>query len=62
MALDKDFKDKLTDRFDGWEIVEFLQISTEDVIYAFEEEIEDAIEDVADWLGVRILDDEQDDY
>lgn len=62
MALDKDFKDKLIDRFDGWEIVEFLQISTEDVIYAFEEEIEDAIEDVADWLGVRILDDEQDDY
>lgn len=58
--IDQDFKQKLIDRFEGFELVEFLQISTEEVIDAFEDIIEDNIEDVAELLGVRIQDDDED--
>lgn len=51
--VDKEFKNALADRFESWEIAEFLQISAEDFIDAFEEDIEVNYEELAEWLGLR---------
>ena len=51
--LNKDFKQTLVDRFESWELAEFLQISTEDFVEMFEDEIEMNYEDVAEFVGLR---------
>lgn len=38
-----EFKKALADYFTGWELVAFLNISSEDVIAAFPDEIEDSL-------------------
>ena len=58
MALTKDFKQQLIDRFEAFELCDFLQIKTEDFIEAFEDQIEEAIEDVQDFAGLK-LDEEE---
>lgn len=54
MALEKEFKKQLVDRFEAFELCDFLMIKTEDFIDAFEEEIEEQIDDVADFAGLRL--------
>lgn len=51
--VSKDFKNALADRFESWEIAEFLQISAEDFIDAFEEDIEVNYDELAEWIGLR---------
>ena len=51
--LDKEFKNALADRFESWEIAEFLQISAEDFINMFEEDMEVNYEELAEWIGLR---------
>lgn len=46
-------KKKLADYFEAAEIVDFLQISVEDVLDAFEEEIIDCADELEDWIGLR---------
>ena len=58
MALTKDFKQQLIDLFEAFELCDFLQIKTEDFIEAFEDQIEEAIEDVQDFAGLK-LDEEE---
>lgn len=41
---------RLADRFEGFELVEYLQISIEDVIEAFEDQIDEAREDLEEFL------------
>lgn len=53
MAVDKEFKKILADRFESWELAEFLQISTEDFVEMFEDEIEINYEDLCDFIGIR---------
>jgi hypothetical protein len=53
VAVDKQFKQILSDRFEAWELAEFLQISTEDFVEMFEEEIENNYEDLCDFIGIR---------
>lgn len=48
--LDRELKERLKDFFEGFELVEYLQISTEDIIEAFEDEIEEVIEDVEEFM------------
>lgn len=54
--LDKETKARLADYFTGAELVEYLEggknISVEDVIEAFEIEIEDALDDIEELMGV----------
>ena len=50
--VSKDFKNVLADRFESWEIAEFLQISAEDFIDAFEEDIEVNYDELAEWIGL----------
>lgn len=50
--MDKETKERLADYFDPWDLVEYLGISTEEIIEAFEEEIEprlDAIEELMEF-------------
>jgi hypothetical protein len=59
--VDKEFKRTLADRFESWELAEFLQISTEDFIEMFEDDIEVAYEDLAEYCGLRGTNDEDSD-
>lgn len=49
----EELKQILMDRFCGWELVDFLQVTTEEVIDAFEDKIDDNLEDILDWVGLR---------
>lgn len=55
-SLTKDTKERLADYFTGAELVEYLeegnQISVEDVIEVFEDEISDALSDIEELMGV----------
>jgi len=51
--LDPDLRKALEDRFEGWELVDFLSIPIEDVIDMFEEEILASLEDVKEFAGLR---------
>lgn len=48
-----EFEKILADRLEGWEIVDFLQISSEEIIAAFEDRIYDNREDLEDFCGLR---------
>lgn len=51
--LDKETRERIADYFDAADLVDFLQVKTSDVVEAFELEIEDAIEDIEDMIGLR---------
>jgi hypothetical protein len=46
-------REALIDRFEGWELVEFLNVSIERIVELLEEEIIDNIEDVQEELGLE---------
>lgn len=56
--LSIEIKKALADRFEGFELVEFLQISAEDVVEAFEDLIEENWEDVSDFADLRDITEE----
>lgn len=58
--LDKNTKNAIIDRLEGWELVDFLQIPIEAVIEAFESQILENLEDVEDFVGLRNKDEEED--
>lgn len=51
--LDKETKTRLAAFFEGFELVEYLQITAEDVIERFEDEIEEALDDIDELMGLR---------
>lgn len=52
-----ELKKAIADRLEGWELVDFLQISAEDVIEAFEDRVIENLEDVKDFADLRGFDD-----
>ena len=54
--LNKEIKEILADRLEGWELVDFLQIDIDTVIDAFEDEIEENLDDVLEFAGIKGLD------
>lgn len=44
---------RLIDRFEGWELVDFLSIPTEDVIERFDDFIQEHMRDVEELCGLR---------
>jgi hypothetical protein len=52
-VLTKDFKTLVCDRFETAELAEFLQISIEDFVEMFEDEIEVNYEDIAEMIGLK---------
>lgn len=55
----EELKKLLIDRFESWELAEFLGTTIEDFVEYFEEEIIDNEEDILELLGV--ISDEEDD-
>jgi hypothetical protein len=59
-----EIKEIICDRCEGWELVEFLQISIEDILLAAEENDwinDENYEDLMDFVGLRGDDNEEDD-
>lgn len=50
--MNEEIKARLADYFDAWDLVELLRIPTRDVIEAFEDEVEDALEDLEELMEV----------
>lgn len=61
IKLDEDIKKAIIDRLEGWELIDFLQISIDEVVDIFEEDIIDNIEDVLELIGLRSSKDEDED-
>lgn len=56
--LDPIVRDAIIDRLEGWELVEFLNISTERIVELLTEEILDNLNDVKELVGMEIEDDD----
>lgn len=51
--MDAETRKRVEDFFEGFELVEFLQISVSDVIDAFDEQVEEALDEIEELIGVR---------
>lgn len=51
--LDKETRERIADYFDAADLVDFLRIPTEDIVDAFEVEIEDNLDDIEEMIGLR---------
>jgi hypothetical protein len=51
--MDKESKQRIADYFDPWALVEFLGLTTEQVVDAFEDEIEESIDDIEEEMGYK---------
>ena len=51
--LDKELKEALIDRLEGWELVEFLQLDIRTIVEEFEDEIEESLADVLEFAGIK---------
>lgn len=50
--MDNDTKQRIADYFDPWELIEYLGVSTADIIEAFENEVEEKLTEVEELMGV----------
>lgn len=53
MYISDDRKDRLSDYFDAHELVSLLGLTTRDIIEAFEGEVEEALDDLEEIMGVQ---------
>lgn len=51
--MDAETRKRIEDFFEGFELVEFLQLPVSEVINAFEEEIEEYLDEIEELIGVR---------
>jgi hypothetical protein len=51
--MDKESKQRIADYFDPWALVEFLGLTAEQVVDAFEDEIEESINDIEEEMGYK---------
>lgn len=51
--MDAETVKRIEDFFEGFELVEFLQLPVSEVINAFEEEIEEYLDEIEELIGVR---------
>lgn len=51
--MDKELKARIADRFDSWELCEYLRIPMDEFMLAFESEIEDALVDIEELMDVK---------
>jgi len=50
--MKEDIFEALKDRLEGWELVEMLGLSVEDILTEFEEQVLDNIDDIKELLGI----------
>jgi hypothetical protein len=51
--VDRETKLRIEDFFEGFELVEFLRLPVEEIIERFEDEIEEALDEIEELMGVR---------
>lgn len=51
--LDRETKARIIDWFEAPDLVDFLQLTTEDIVEVFEEEIEDNLDEIEEIIGIR---------
>lgn len=51
--MDEETKKRIADYFDPWDLVEYLGVSTMQIIEAFEEEYESRLEEIEDLIEFR---------
>lgn len=51
--MDKETKARIADFFESWELAEFLRTPVDEFIDAFEEEIEEALDDIEELMDVK---------
>jgi hypothetical protein len=51
--VDQETKQRIEDFFEGFELVEFLQLPVSEIIDRFEDEIESAIDEIEELMQVR---------
>jgi hypothetical protein len=51
--MDNDTKQRIADYFDPWDLVEYLGLTTEEIIEAFEDTIEERLASVEELMGVE---------
>jgi len=57
--LSEGIKQALADRYEGWELAELLSLSVRDIIYYFEEDILDKLDDIKEDLRIEDSNDEE---
>jgi hypothetical protein len=50
--VDEETRKRIEDFFEGFELIEFLQISVSDVVEAFEDEIEVYLDEIEELMGI----------
>lgn len=50
--MDEELKKRLADFFESWELAELLRLDSLALIDAFEDEVEDALDDLEELMGV----------
>lgn len=51
--MEQEVKKRVADFFESWELAEFLRIPAEEFVEAFEDEIENSLEDIEELMGLR---------
>jgi hypothetical protein len=51
--VDEETRNRIIDFFEGFELIEFLQLPVEEVVDAFEAEIEEALDEIEELMQVR---------
>ena len=51
--MDREQKKRIADYFESWELAEFLRLPVAELIEAFEGEVEDALEDINELMGIN---------
>ncbi len=49
--MDEELRKRIADYFDSWELVELLKLETEDILFAFEDEILEKIDDIKELMN-----------
>jgi len=57
--LPDEIKQALADRYEGWELAELLELPVRDIIYYFEEDILDKLDDIKEELRIEYSPEEQ---
>jgi hypothetical protein len=50
--MDNDTKKRIADYFDPWDLVEYLGLSTEEIVEAFEDDIDEKLNAIEELMGV----------
>jgi hypothetical protein len=51
--VDEETRKRIEDFFEGFELVEFLQLPVSEILLAFEEEVEEHLGEIEELIGVR---------